>query len=121
MACPVIHWEMWTKSPEKLGDFYKKVFGWKIDPRPELNYHIVDTRAKAGINGGMMTPQHKEPWPGNMSFYIDVDDLDAYRQKVQDAGGKILVEEQDVGGMGTFSLFADPDGRVIGLWKHCQK
>jgi len=50
-----------------------------------------------------------------------VDDLAAYRKKVQEAGGKILVEEQDVAGMGKFSLFADPDGRVMGLWKHCQR
>jgi len=68
MANPVIHFELWTKSPEKLGSFYKKVFGWKIDPRPELNYNIVDTQAKAGINGGILTPKHDEPWPGNMSF-----------------------------------------------------
>jgi len=27
------------------------------------------------------------------------------------------VEEQEVPGMGSFSLFADPDGRVMGMWK----
>jgi predicted enzyme related to lactoylglutathione lyase len=44
-----------------------------------------------------------------------------YRQPVTDAGGKILIKEQDVAGMGTFSPVADPDGRPIGLWKHCEK
>jgi predicted enzyme related to lactoylglutathione lyase len=47
-----------------------------------------------------------------------VDDLAAYRTKITDAGGKIVVEEQAVPGMGAFTLFADPDGRVMGMWKH---
>jgi predicted enzyme related to lactoylglutathione lyase len=33
------------------------------------------------------------------------------------AGGKILVEEQEVPRMGKFSLFTDPEGRMMGLWK----
>ena len=32
-------------------------------------------------------------------------------------GGKIHVEEQKVRGMGKFSLFTDPEGRMMGLWK----
>ena len=47
----------------------------------------------------------------------DVEDLAAYRKRITDAGGKILVEEQQVPGMGAFSLFADPEGRVLGMWK----
>jgi predicted enzyme related to lactoylglutathione lyase len=56
-----------------------------------------------------------------MSFYIDVDGLAAYRKRVVAAGGRILVEEQEVAGMGSFSLFEDPDGRVMGLWKQGAK
>ncbi len=56
-----------------------------------------------------------------MSFYIDVDDLAAYRTKITDAGGKVVVEEQEVPGMGSFALFSDPDGRVLGIWKNNAK
>jgi predicted enzyme related to lactoylglutathione lyase len=52
-----------------------------------------------------------------MAIYIDVNDLDAYGKKITDAGGKLIVEKQQVPGMGSFSLFADPDGRVLGIWK----
>ena len=55
-------------------------------------------------------------WPGNMAFYIDVEDLDAYSQKIRDAGGKMIVEKIEVPGTGAFSLFEDPDGRVLGIW-----
>ena len=76
MGNPVVHWELLSKDPAKLSAFYEKVFAWKIQHRPELNYRIVDT------------------------------------------GGEVLIEEQEVPGMGRFSLFKDPDGRMIGLWKH---
>jgi predicted enzyme related to lactoylglutathione lyase len=52
-----------------------------------------------------------------MVFYIAVDDLAAFRRKIVAAGGKIHVEEQEVPGMGTLSLFTDPEGRMMGLWK----
>jgi predicted enzyme related to lactoylglutathione lyase len=51
------------------------------------------------------------------AFYIDVDDLDAFGEKVEAAGGTIVVDKQDVPGIGQFSLFEDPDGRVMGMWK----
>jgi uncharacterized protein len=117
MGKPVVHWEFWTEDPNKVSDFYSKVFDWKIQAIPEMNYRFVDTQGQAGINGGIMTPQRSGPWPGNMAFYIDVEDLAAYRKRIVDAGGKILVEEQQVPGIGAFSLFEDPDGRVLGIWK----
>jgi len=119
MGKPVVHWEFWSKDPAKVSDFYAKVFEWKIQDIPDLNYRLVDTGGNGGINGGIMKPQ-EGPWPGNMAFYIAVDDLAAYRKKIVAAGGKILVEEQEVPNMGSFSLFSDPDGRVLGIWNQKQ-
>ena len=116
MGQPVVHWELWSKDPEKISDFYGKVFGWKIQHVPELNYRMVETGGEGGINGGIMKPQDG-PWPGNMAFYIDVDDLTAYAEKVRAAGGRMIVERMEVPGVGALSLFEDPDGRVLGMWK----
>lgn len=118
MGNPVMHFELWSKTPAKVGAFYRDAFGWCIEPMPFENYHLARTGSDLGISGGIMTPPQPEPWPGNMSFYIAVDDLAAARKKVQDAGGRVLLEEQEVPGMGSFSLFSDPDGRVVGIWKN---
>ena len=67
-----------------------------------------------------MKPQ-KGLWPGNMAFYINVDDLGTYRDRIVEAGGKVVVEETEVPQVGSFSLFEDPDGRVLGLWKQLAK
>ncbi len=121
MGNPVVHWELMSKNPAKVSDFYAKTFGWKVKNMPEINYRVVDTDAKAsgmpGINGGIVKPDREGPWPGNMLFYILVDDLAAYRKKVKAQGGKIAIEEQKVPGMGKFALFTDPEGRMMGLWK----
>ena len=118
MGPPVVHFEFPSKDPAKLSAFYEKIFGWTVTHRPELSYRIVETGAGAGINGGIVKPDRPEPWPGNTTVYVAVDDLAAYRKRILAAGGKILIEEQQVPGMGSFSLFADPEGRMMGLWRH---
>ena len=100
-----------------MSEFYATVFDWTVQHMPELNYRIVDTGSEDGINGGIVKPDREGPWPGNMLFYIAIDDLASYRDKVVAAGGKIHVEEQTVPGMGSFSLFTDLEGRMMGLWK----
>jgi predicted enzyme related to lactoylglutathione lyase len=120
MACPVVHWELWSKDPAKVSEFYKKVFDWKVTYHPEIDYRIAETGGQGGINGGIFKPKEDGPWPGNMSMYILVDDLEAYRKKVVAAGGKVVVEEQQVPNMGSFALFTDPEGRMMGLWKTAQ-
>ena len=120
MGNAVIHFELMSKEPEKVSTFYAKVFDWKIKHVPEINYRVVETGAEGewhGINGGIVKPEQPGPWPGNMLCYILVDDLAAYRKKVVAAGGKIHVEEHKVPRMGKFSLFTDPEGRMMGLWK----
>jgi hypothetical protein len=30
MGNPVVHWELMSKDPAKVSDFYAKIFGWKV-------------------------------------------------------------------------------------------
>jgi len=89
---------------------------WEVQHIPEMNYRLVKTGGEGGINGGIMKPQ-QGPWPGKLTLYIDVDDLDAYGDRIKEAGGKLLVDKMEVPGVGQLSLFEDPDGRMLGLWK----
>jgi predicted enzyme related to lactoylglutathione lyase len=120
MGNPVVHWELWSADPGKCSEFYAKAFDWKIESHPGLDYWMADTDGPAemkGINGGFFRPQgDPKGWPGKLAFYILVDDLAAALERVKAAGGKVLVERQEVGDMGAFALFADPEDRVLGLW-----
>jgi len=120
MGSPVVHWELLSNDPAKVSEFYEKVFDWKIKHIPEMNYRLIET-GQGGINGGIFKPEREGTWPGNMTLYIDVEDLAAYRKKIVAARGKIQVEEQEVPGMGAFSLFTDTEGRMMGIWKTAKK
>jgi predicted enzyme related to lactoylglutathione lyase len=117
MGQPVVHWELMSKEPGRVADFYAKIFGWKVQHMPQINYRLVQTGAKLGINGGIVQPDREAPWPGNQIFYVAVDDLAAYCRKIESAGGQIHVRSQEVPGMGWLALFTDPEGRMNGLWK----
>ena len=117
MGRPVVHWELMSNDPARVSSFYEKIFGWKVQHIPEMNYRVVETGSTEGINGGIVKPERDGAWPGNMTMYIDVDDLADYRKRIVEAGGKIHIEEQLVPGMGSFSLFTRPEGRMMGLWK----
>jgi uncharacterized protein len=116
MGRPVVHWEFWSENPERTAGFYSRVFDWDIRLIPEMSYRLVDTGGQGGINGGIMKPQ-AGPWPAQLALYVDVDDIDAYRARIVEAGGRMLVEKTDVPEVGQFALFQDPDGRVLGMWK----
>ncbi len=117
MGSPVVHWELMSKEPAKLAEFYETVFGWTIRHRAELNYRMVEAGTDGGIGGGIVKPDCDGALPASTLFYIAVDDLGAYRDKIVAAGGKVHIGEQMVPGMGSFALFTDPEGRLVGLWK----
>ena len=52
-----------------------------------------------------------------MHIYIEVDDLQAYLSKIEQAGGKTIMPPTEVLNMATIAMFSDPDGIRIGLVK----
>ena len=58
-----------------------------------VDYRMVETGGDGGINGGILKPEREGPWPGNMLFYIDVDDLAAYR-KIVAAGSRSRLSQK---------------------------
>jgi predicted enzyme related to lactoylglutathione lyase len=87
-----------------------------VSGRFQTSTTLVEPGGTGGIDGGIMRPK-SGPWPAKLALYIDVDDIDTFNEKIRRAGGKILMETVDVPGVGQLSLFEDPDGRVLGMWK----
>ena|SRR3990172_7507836 len=115
MPNPVVHFEVVGKDAKKLQEFYAKAFDWHIDASNPINYGVIDTHAGGGINGGIGPAD--DGGPGHVTFYIQVNDLDAYLKKVESLGGKTVVPVTEIPNMVTFALFSDPEGHVVGLVK----
>lgn len=116
MPNPVVHWEITAQDGKKAQEFYAKLFNWNVNANNPMNYGLVDTHTKKGINGGIQqTPKGTPPM---VTIYIEVDDLQAYLSKAQKLGGKTVVPPTVIPNMVTFAVFADPqEGTVVGLVK----
>ena len=112
MGSPVVHFDISGPNPEELQRFYGELFGWKLTVVPEMNYALVDTQGGFGINGGIGGSQGG---PGQIAFYVMVDDLQATLDKAESLGGKTTQAIIEVPGTVTLAMFADPEGHEVGL------
>ena len=113
MGCPVVHFEIGCRETEKTAKFYSDLFDWKTSAYGPAA--MIDTAAGQGIQGHINSLGH-EPHRYTM-FYVQVDNLESYLDKIVQMGGKKVVPPMDVPGMGRFAWFSDPEGNVVGLWK----
>ena len=111
MANAVTWFEITGKDGKKLQDFYSGVFGWKIDANNPMNYGMVDNQGE-GIGGGISAGDGGR---NQVTFYIAVDNPQAYLDKVESQGGKTIIPVTEIPGTVTFAQFADPEGNVVGL------
>ena len=118
MARPVVHFEFWTRQKDAVVAFYRSVFDWDIQtmPMPDGTGYDMVMAGGDGIGGGIFEPA-PGPVPAKTALYIDVPALAPALERIRAAGGTVLVERQDVPGMGAIALFQDPEGRVNGLWE----
>jgi predicted enzyme related to lactoylglutathione lyase len=115
---PVVHFEIAGKDFGKLKEFYGGIFGWEIkDWKGSSKYGMVEHSGEGTIGGGMM--QVPEGTPPFITFYIQVDDLKGYLEKIIAAGGQTITPPQVLPDIGSAAIFRDPDGNVIGLF--CEK
>jgi predicted enzyme related to lactoylglutathione lyase len=112
---PVVWWEISSDEPGRLHEFYANLFGWTVNTDNPIGYGIVDTNSQRGIRGGI--GQDSPPQPRGVTLLIEVDDLQAYLDKVEEMGGKMVLPPTTIPEMVTYALFEDPDGNVIGLVK----
>ena len=110
MPNPVVHFEILGKEPEKLQNFYRDLFDWKIDADNPMNYGVVDT-GDGGMMGGI---GGTNLLAGHLTFYVQVDDLDAYLQKAVSVGGRVMAQPSETGAV-RYAVFADPEGNIVGL------
>ena len=113
MPNPVVHFEISGKDVTGLGQFYRDVFGWEITPVPTMNYETIAPGGPSGIGGGI---GHTDG-PGRVTFYIQVDDLDAALDRIQSLGGKIVMPPIEIPNVVGLAMFADPEGHIIDLVK----
>lgn len=115
MGSPVVHFEISSSDYKKAEKFYKSVFDWTTQGHEGMPYLLVQPEGDGSIGGGIGNTQ--EGQPTGVMFYVKVDDLQAYLDKAEKAGGKTKMPPTPIPGVGSCAMFTDFDGNVIGLFK----
>jgi predicted enzyme related to lactoylglutathione lyase len=122
MGRPVVHFEVIGKDAAKLQGYYAELFGWQIDADNPLHYGTVvrdgnTTPEGAGIGGGIAAGPTPD-YPGHVTFYVGVPDVEAALAKAQQLGGTRVFGPAPVPGTELeLGQFTDPEGHLIGLMK----
>ena len=114
MGNPFVHLDLTTDDPAAAREFYGKIFDWKFNDSPQMNWTGIDVGD--GVGGGMGGKQMPEQ-PTAWTAYVEVDDVNETIAKARDAGATIVMPYMEIPGMGALGVFVDPQGATIGIWK----
>jgi predicted enzyme related to lactoylglutathione lyase len=115
---------VWFEIPaddiERACNFYRQLFGWKINKFPGMMeyWHIDTGGADASSDGGMLKRQHAQH---GITNYILVASVDRAAAKVQKLGGKICMPKTAVPQMGYFVICQDTENNTFALWERNEK
>lgn len=112
------HIEVPADDPSRARSFYQKVFGWTFaDEIPGFEgYHLFTTPAgQAGMGGAI--GKRGEMAPERVRVYIDVESIDDMLARITREGGAVVEPKTEVGGMGWFAVFTDPEGNEMAIWE----
>jgi uncharacterized protein len=124
MSHTVVHFEIPADQPERAAEFYRELFGWKIDHMGgPMDYWLVNTvptdpegmPTEQGVNGGLM----RRMMPGQIPVnYISVENVDEFSEKAERLGAKVVMPKRPVPGMGWFAQLTDTEGNIFAIWQH---
>lgn len=125
MSGEVVHFEIPSDDVDRARNFYRKTFGWRMDPIPDVEYTLVGTSGPAGngrpprpgsIDGGLLRRQPPVRFP---TITIRVDDIDRVAKSILRRGGKMVEAKSPIGdgSTGFAAYFRDSEGNVVGLFQ----
>jgi uncharacterized protein len=107
----IVHWEIQSQAPERLHRFYADAMGWEINANNPMNYGMVASKGKDGINGGIGGTEA----PGSrVTVYAAVPDIPSVLDRILSLGGQVVMPRTDVGPV-IMGLYTDPEGNLMGL------
>ena len=111
---PVVLWELASHDMEKSVKFFREVFDWQIEFNDDLGFYIIPQSSPAEhMDGAVFTlRQAKLPF---LTIYIQVEDIDAKAELVEEKGGLIVEPPHDISPRSRICLFNDPSGVTFAM------
>lgn len=124
MMNKVIMFELPVTNMKRASAFYKKAFGWQIQPW-NGSFGVITVpedknwmpKEKGAINGEMYRRGAKDERP---MVVVQVPSIDKALAAVKQAGGKVVLEKEAYGEWGWYARVKDTEGLVFALWEHAK-
>src|SRR5437762_3159941 len=120
----VVHFEIPADDVERAKKFYS-IFDWQLQDWPmadgsvyvgartvEVDEKTYMPKEPGAINGGIVK---RDQYVTTPQVTISVPSIDEYLEKVKTAGGKVVKEKVEIGGMGFYAYVNDSEGNLLGL------
>jgi len=108
--------DMGSPDIEATKTFYTSVFGWTANEGgPETGGYVIFNKGDSPVAGA--GPHMSEDQPTVWNTYFATDDAAATQQRIEAAGGKVLMNAMDVMDLGRMGLYTDSVGTVFGVWQ----
>jgi len=110
-----------TPDRERAGEFYSKLFRWKLgkeDEDPAHAYWHIQNGEK--FIGGMPPTGNRPKSPPHWMAYFQVSDCDASAKKAQELGAKLYMPPTSIEDL-RFSIVADPQGAAFAIVRSSRK
>lgn len=111
--------EFGANQPEKVREFYKKMFGWDFKKNPDLESQgyqydgIIESGNEIPTGGMMHTADKMEEYA---IFYVFIENIHEAIEKAHENGGKLIwgpvTDDSNV----TFARLKDNSGHQFGLF-----
>lgn len=117
MANNIAHFDVHADDVERARRFYERVFGWRFEPFGPPDFYLIQTGPDddRGIHGSVS--KREEPLTGAVQVgyecTISVDDLGATKAAIVANGGKIVMDEYEIVGVGRLIRFEDSEGNSV--------
>ena len=105
--------EILSTDIKRTEQFFSSIFGWKFKKWDDKYGSFIPDQ---GIECGVSEVSKVEPC-SNVIFYIEVDKIEPFLEKIENSGGKIKIQKTEIPDIGWFAHFNDPDSNTIGLFE----
>ena len=116
----VVHFEIHCADLDRAQRFYSDALGWTIQrwESGPVDYRLVTTGAERapGIDGALVARRDQADGEAVVAWVntVEVDDLADPGRRIAAAGGRQVVEDREIPGVGRLAYFDDTEGNRFG-------
>jgi predicted enzyme related to lactoylglutathione lyase len=117
MANALNWFEIPATNIQRAMKFYGTIFGVEMSSMEAMpGYTMAMFPAEGGVGGAILQGEGYAPsTEGTLVYLNGGEDLSAVLDKVEGAGGQILMPKSDIGENGFVAYFKDTEGNKVGL------